>query len=59
MNEDEILVYNNNFIEYQNTITTKIDKNITKNIKLFLDYIFRNKDIKTRLKNITFNNNGE
>lgn len=54
-----MLVYNNNFLEYQQTITTKIDKNITKNIKLFLDDIFRNKDIKKRLQNVKINYNNK
>ena len=59
LNEDEIIIYNNNFLEYQKTISTKIDKNITKNIKLFLDDIFRNKNIKNKLKNVKFINNCE
>jgi len=52
LNEDEILIYNNNFFEYQKKISIKKDKNIKKNIKLFLDDIFRNKEIRNKLKNI-------
>lgn len=52
LNEDEILVFDNNFFEYQKKINIKKDKTIIKNIKLFLDSVFRNKEIRNKLKNI-------